>query len=165
MLIARKLIHYILFAQIVVLMLVCSSTVLKAVGVSSCDYEIPLYKIHISENTQRDIWELYENNHLSYELVLAIFLTEGKNDIQIDSIKAEIEELAYFRDYWTEQGYPDEYVFDLLLLSRQRGIEGCIMFMKNTDPDERDEYVEKVTECKYFLEKNDSSKITDYIRV
>ncbi|NBJ14491.1 MAG: hypothetical protein FNP40_02740 [Dehalobacter sp. 4CP] len=111
------------------------------------------------ENTQRDIWKLCEKNKLSYELVLAVFQIEGDNNMQIDSIKAVIEKLAYYRDYWTEQGFPDEIVFNLMLLSKQRGIEGCKVFMENSDTYESDNYVQKVTEYKYYLEKIDSDNI------
>src|SRR5665647_272625 len=68
-------------------------------------------------------WKLCEKNHLSYELVLSIYQIEGDNNTQIDNIKAKIGKLAYYRDYWAEQGYRDEIVFDLMLLSEQRGIE------------------------------------------
>ncbi|HVJ48444.1 hypothetical protein [Desulfitobacterium sp.] len=116
------------------------------------DYEVPIYKIPISENTQRDIWELSEKEHLSYELVLAIYQVEGIESTQIDDIEADIGKLVYLRDYWTEQGFPDEVVFDLMLLSKQRGIEGCITFMEDNDSYELDNYVREVTEYKYYLE-------------
>jgi len=154
--IRRGLIKYIfLFVILIVILIMISSlTVPKAEGISSFDYEVPVYKIPVSENIQRDIWELCEKNNLSYELVLAVFQVESENNTQIDNNKAEIEKLVYYRDYWAEQGYPDEIVFDLMLLSKQRGIEGCITFMKDTDSYELDNYVQKVSEYKYYLEQN-----------
>ncbi|MHB1650847.1 MAG: hypothetical protein ACYCVD_00025 [Desulfitobacteriaceae bacterium] len=154
MLITRGWIRYTLLIPIVILILISFLAVQKAEGISSIYYEAPIYKIPISENTQRDIWKLCEENHLSYELVLAIYQIDGINNTQIDNIKAEIGKLAYIRDYWTEQGYPDEIVFDLLLLSHQRGIEGCINFMKDSDAYDLDHYVQKVTEYKYSLEQS-----------
>lgn len=106
----------------------------------------------ISESTQRDIWKLCEENCLSYEMVLAIYQVEGNTNPQIDNIKADIENLVYFRDYWTEQGFPDEIVFELMLLSKQRGIEGCKVFMEANHSYDLDPYVQKVTEYKYYLE-------------
>ena len=123
-------------------------------GTASNGDEAPIYKISISENTQRHIWELCEKNQLSYELVLAIYQIEGNNNTQIDSIIAKVGKLAYYRDYWAEQGYRDEMVFDLMLLSEQRGIEGCRIFMKDSDSYELDNYVQRVTEYKYYLEQN-----------
>jgi hypothetical protein len=46
------------------------------------------------------------------------------------------------------QGYSDENVFNLTLLSRQRGIEGCKIYIKDNDNYEKDIYVQKVTEYK-----------------
>lgn len=154
MFIARGLIRYTFLIAIVVITLICSLGVKKAEGSTSIDYEVPIYNISISENTQRDIQKLCEKNHLSYELVLAIYQTEGVSNIQIDEVKADIEELVYIRDYWALQGFPDEVVFDLMLLSRQRGIEGCILYMQETDNYYLDSYVQKVTEYKYYLEQS-----------
>jgi hypothetical protein len=86
--------------------------------------------------------------------VLAVLQTEGNNNISIFNIKAEIEILAYYRDYWVYQGFPDEKVFDLLLLSKQRGIEGCLTLMKNNYPYDLDNYVQKVTRYKSDLEQS-----------
>ena len=83
----------------------------SAEEISTNDYEVPIYQIPITENTQRDILKLCEQNHLSYELVLSIYQIDGITDTQIDSIKEEIEKLADIRNYWAGQGYPDEVVF------------------------------------------------------
>jgi hypothetical protein len=115
----------------------------------------------ISENAQRDIWKLCRENDLSYELVLAIYQIEGNNDTQIDSLKVEIENLLYLRNYWAGQGFSDEIVFDLMLLSRQRGIEGCKKYMEDNESSELDEYVQKVTKYKYYLEQIDSNYPTN----
>lgn len=119
---------------------------------TSMEYEIPIYKIPVSENTQRIIWEHCQNNNLSYELVLAIYQTEGKNIFESNSIKEDIEKFAYYRDYWNEQGFPDEIVFNLMLLSREKGIEGCEIFIKDNNDNYFDDYVQKVTEYKFYLE-------------
>lgn len=167
MLIRRGLVKYLLLSLIplvILILIICPLVVPKAAESSAIDYEAPVYNIPISENTQHDIWTLCEKNNLSYELVLAVSHIEGDNNMQIDSIKADIEKLAYYRDYWTEQGFPDEIVFDLMLLSKQRGIEGCKIFMKNSNSYESDNYVQKVTEYKYYLEKMDSDTINSQIQ-
>lgn len=138
-----------------ILILIFFLTVQKTEGISSSVYEAPIYKMSFSENIQRDIWELCEKNHLSYELVLAIFHIEGDNNTQIEHIKVEIEKLVYLRDHWAKQGYSDEFVFDLMLLSRQRGIEGCIKFIKDNGANYSDNYVQRVTEYKYYLEQRE----------
>lgn len=157
MLIARGLKQHTFLILNVSLILFCLLVVQKAAGIPSVDYEAPIYKASISENTQLDIWELCEKNQLSYELVLAVVHIEGIDNTQIDSVKAEVEKLTYLRNYWREQGFPDEIVFDLMLLSRDRGIEGCKIFMKDNDSAYQNAYVQKVTEYKYFLEQNQSN--------
>lgn len=160
--IARRVIQYALLIPIVVLILICSLSVQKAAGnsstnaeeIASINYELPIYKISISETTQREIEKLCEKEHLSYELVLAIYQVEGIDSARVDDIKADIGKLVYFRDYWTEKGFPDESVFNLMLLSNQRGIEGCITFMEDNHSYELDSYVQKVTEYKYYLEES-----------
>ena len=154
MLIARGWICYIFLITIVILILICPLAVQKTEGTSSNGEEAPIYKVSISENTQRDIWRLCEKYALSYELVLAIYQIEGDNNTRIDNIEAKIGKLAYYRNYWDEQGYSDEIVFDLMLLSEQRGIEGCKIFMKDSDYYDLDNFVQSVTEYKYYLEQN-----------
>ena len=132
-----------------------STTPVYSSGIISDSFKTPIYEISIPESTQRDIWKLCEENHFSYELALAVFQVEGTINTEISSITAEIEKLVYFRNYWTEQGYPDEVVFDLVLLSRQRGLEGCAIFMKDNDSYHLDSYVQQVTEYKYYLEQMD----------
>ena len=149
----KELIRYMLLIPILFL-LVFSPAVQTAEGSSSIDYEVPIYKINMSEDTQRNIWKMCEESHLSYELVLAIHQIEDSNATQIDNVKAEIKNLAYLRNYWTEQGFPDEIVFDLMLLSRQKEIEGCRIYMKNNDSYYLDDYVQKVTEYKYYIEQS-----------
>lgn len=126
---------------------------------SSVCYEPMIYNISVSENTQRIIWDICQKNNLSYELVLAIYKIEGNTNAQIDSIKADIGKLIYLRDYWAEQEFPDDIVFNLMLLSRQRGIEGCIIFMNDNASFEHDDYVQKVTEYKYYLEQIQSDSL------
>lgn len=138
--------------------MICPLVISTAAESTSLDYEaqvnkVPIYEVPFSENIQHEIGNLCENNHLSYELVLAIYQVEGYSSTQIEDINAKIEKLASYRDYWAEQGYPDEIVFNLMLLSERRGIEGCTAFMQNNDSYEQDDYVQKVTEYKYYLEQ------------
>lgn len=39
-------------------------------------------------------------------------------------------------------------------MSIQRGIGGCVIFVKNNNSGEKDDYVQKVTEYKYYLEQS-----------
>ena len=107
---ARGLIWDIFLISIIILILSCLLAFPTAAVNSSNRYEVPVYQIPISEKTQHDIWILCEENHLSYELVLAVFHTDGSNNISTVTIKTEIEILAYYRDYWDYQGFPDEIV-------------------------------------------------------
>ncbi|MFZ2537691.1 MAG: hypothetical protein WAX04_02170 [Oscillospiraceae bacterium] len=155
---ARGLIRYTFLIPIIILILSCPLAFPTAASTASNRYEVPIYQVPISEKTQRDIWKICEENHLSYELVLAVLHTEGINNISIVSVKADIEILVYYRDYWASQGFPDEKVFDLLLLSRERGIEGCLTLIKENNAYELDNYVQKVTEYKYYLEQSNNTQ-------
>lgn len=137
----------------IIIVSICIFAALRSADKSSVGSEIHIYNINISEDNQRNIWKHSEKNKLSYELVLAIYQTESENDSFFNNINKEIEELAYFRDYWTELGYPDEIVYSLILISKERGINGCLDFMKNNDSYELNNYVQKVTEYKFFLEQ------------
>lgn len=154
MFISKGIVRYTFLILIVITILIGPYSSQKAEGISFVDYKAPIYQIPISKDTQYDIWKLCEKNSLSYELVLAIFHVEEIKTNKIDNLKAEIKKVAYIRDYWANQGYSDENVFNLMLLSRQRGIEGCITFIKDNDNYEKDKYVQKVTEYKYFLEQS-----------
>ena len=158
----KRLIWYTVLVAIIILILICTLAFQKADNNSSIGYEVPIYMIPISENTQRDIWKQCEKNHLSYELVLAIYQIEGDSVFQSNNIKAEIENLVYFRNYWSKQGFPDEVVYNLMLLSRSRGIEGCRTFMKDSESYDLDNYVQEVTKYKFYLEQTDSvNKISE----
>jgi len=145
----------VLIIQIFILILICPSPVQTSAEVdyvNSADYEVPIYKIPIPENTQREIWKLCEKNNLSYELVLAIFQIDD-DYVLIDDVNVAIKELVYYRDYWTEQGYSDEMVFNLMLLSKQKGVEGSKIFLSNGGSSDNDYYVQKVTAYKYYLDQ------------
>lgn len=144
---------------IIILMLICSFSISTVAENAAIAYEAPIHQIPVSESAQRDIWNLCEENSLSYELVLAIFHTEGINYEQLDVIKTEVNKIVNLRDYWAKQGFPDERVFELMLLSRQRGIEGCLSYLKDNESYSLDNYVQKVTDYKYYLEKTEVKKL------
>ena len=137
----------------IILVSICIFAALRSVDKSSVGSEIHIYNINISEDNQRNIWKYSEKNKLSYELVLAIYQTGIENDSLSNNISKEIEELAYYRDYWTELGFPDEIVYSLILISKERGIKGCSDFIENNDVYDQNNYVQKVTEYKFFLEQ------------
>jgi hypothetical protein len=153
----RKLLQYVLLIPTVILILICPLIFSKTAASSAHDYssyEAPVYEISLSEDIQHEIWNQCEQSKLSYELVLAVYLAEGDNCTQIKDIAAKIEKLANYRDFWAAQGFADEEVFALMLLSEQRGIEGCITFIKNNDSYEQDQFVQKVAEYKFSLEQS-----------
>lgn len=154
MYIPRGLIQYKLLIPIIILMVVFSLVVNDAEAIVSAPNERPIYEIPISESTLHYIWKLCEGNEFPYELILSIYEVEGFGNIRHGNIKSDIETLVYYRDYWAKQGYPDEFVFDLILISRLRGIEGCRTFMKHTESYDLNEYVQAVAEYKFHLEQN-----------
>jgi len=118
-------------------------------------YEMSIDLITIPENIRHELRRLCEENRLAYGLVVAIIETDAKFSNRMDEIEAVVEELAHYRDYWTTEGYPDEIVFDLLILSAQRGIEGCKSFITDNRAYGQDDYVQKVTAYKYYLDQQD----------
>lgn len=153
MLKAKKSVRYAFLILIVILITFSYIVALKAEETVSMDSEIPIYQIPISVGTQQNIGKLCEEKELSYELVLAIFHVEGIQDVTINTAKIEIEKIVDLREDWKAQGFPDEIIFDLLLLSRERGIQGCISYLETHDAN-MDEYVQEVTEYKYKLEQS-----------
>ncbi|WP_243103723.1 MULTISPECIES: hypothetical protein [unclassified Dehalobacter] len=143
----------VLIILILILILICPGPVHTSAEVFSADDKVPIYKIPIPEKMQRDIWKQCEKNNLSYELVLAIFQVDGINDAQPQDINSAIQELIDDRNYWTGQGYPDEMVFDLIILSRQTGIESSKILLNDSGSYENDAYVQKVTAYKYDLDQ------------
>lgn len=69
-----------------------------------------------------------------------------------DNIRMGCFYMAYLRDYWTEQGFPDEEVFSLMLLSYNRGIGGCKKYISSHENWMENEYVRKVLEYKIQYE-------------
>jgi hypothetical protein len=140
---------------IIILMIgICFLAADKVEAMVPADNEGPVYEIPISESTQHYIWKLCEKNGFPYELILSIYEVEGFDNIKHDGIKADIDNLVYYRDYWGKQGYPDEFVFDLILISRLRGIEGCLTFMKHTESYDLNDYVQAVADYKSYLEQS-----------
>lgn len=138
-----------------------SETILKT-NMEAMSYEVPIDLFPIPKDTQREIWKLSQEKHLAYELVLAILQTDVRYQTRMDEVKAVIEELASYRNYWSEQDYSDEMVFDLLILSAQRGIEGSESFIAKNNAYEQDDYVRKVTAYKYYLDQNQNTDVIDF---
>lgn len=120
----------------------------KVVEVTQGSYNIP-----IPVSAQEIIGRLGDEAQLSTELILAIFFAEGMSDFGLTHLENEINSLVVLRDYWSSQGYSHETVFVLMLLSRDRGIEGCLIFMADNDSADDDPYVQGVIKIKYELEQ------------
>ena len=154
MYITRRLIQYKFLIPIIILIVVFFLIVADAEAIVSAPNERPIYEMPISESTQHYIWKLCEGNEFSYELILSIYEVEGFGNLKLGNIKSDIETLVYYRGYWAKRGYPDEFVFDLILIARLRGIEGCWTFMKHTESYELNDYVQAVAEYKFYLEQS-----------
>lgn len=124
-------------------------------GISLAESNVPIDEVSISEEAQHSIWDLCEKNNLNYEFVLSIYYVEGINNPTSETVKADISKLTNIRDYWSNQGVSDETVFDLTLISWKRGIDGCKSFIENKTEValEADDFVQKVTAYKYYLEQ------------
>ena len=154
MYIQRGLIQYKLLVPLIMLMVIFTLVANDSEAIVSGENERPIYVMPISEITQQYIWKLCEENEFPYELILSIYQVEGFSDIKLGNIKPDIEALVYYRGYWAKQGYPDEFVFDLILIARLRGIEGCRTYMKNTEAYDLNEYVQAVADYKSYLEQS-----------
>ncbi len=115
----------------------------------------------ISEEAQLSIWDLCEKNNLNYELVLSIYHVEGITNPTNETIKDDMSKLTTIRDYWSTQGIGDETVYNLTLISWQRGLEVGKSFAENkTVADlEADDFVQKVTVYKYYLEQDSENEV------
>lgn len=154
MYIQRGLIQYKLLVPMIMLMVIFSLAANNSEAIVSGGNERPNYVMPISESTQHYIWKICEVNEFPYELILSIYEVEGFGNIKHGNIKSDIETLVYYRGYWAKQGYPDEFVFDLILISRLRGIEGCRTFIKNTESYDLADYVQAVANYKSYLEQS-----------
>lgn len=161
MLVSKDLNRIKLLMPILGILLIGYLNVQKAEGISIIDNDIPIYNISIPENTQRDIWQLCEERNLSFELALSVLHIDRVSDYQVGHLKTVIEDLVDHRDYWAKQGFSDETVYDLMLISRQRGIAGCINFMQKNDSYDQDKYLQRVTAYKYALEQGIDPSLAD----
>ena len=114
----------------------------------------PIYNVAIAKDTQQNIWKLCVEKDFSYELLLSIYHADGINNRVIQKVEKDIAELTYLRDYWAGKGYADEDVFNLVILSRDMGIEGCKDYVKENPNYKDNEYLKSVTEYKYYIEQS-----------
>src|SRR5659263_368594 len=121
---------------------------------SNSDSVGSIYNVAIAGDTQQNIWKFCEGKDFSYELLLSIYHVDGINDRAIQEVEKDIAELTYLRDYWTGKGYADEDVFNLVILSRDMGIEGCKDYVKENPNYKDNEYLKSVTEYKYYIEQS-----------
>jgi hypothetical protein len=115
--------------------------------------QTPTYDIRIPRSAQEAIWSYSVERGVSYELVLSVFLVDGRSDFSIESMYQEIDTLIFIRDYWVAEGHSNEAIYFLILLSHNRGIDGCYLFMDANESAEEDPYVQQVTQMKYLLEQ------------
>lgn len=114
----------------------------------------PIYNVAMAETTQQNVWKLCEENDLSYELLLSIYHGDGIENKGIQAVEKDIVALTYLRDYWTNEGYLDEDVFDFMILSWDMSIEGCKDYIKENPDYDENEYLLEVSGYKYELEQN-----------
>ena len=115
----------------------------------------PIHNVATAEDSKQTIRKLCDEQDFSYELLLSIYHADGINSNRaIAEVEKDLSELTYLRDCWASEGYADEDVFDLMIISRGMSIEGCKEYIK-ANPDYRNnEYLKRVTEYKYYLEQN-----------
>ena len=152
MLLKRKLMQPTSLVIATAIILTCSYAIQKVEGITF-NYDIPAYSTSMPDAIQPGIEQLCETNNFSYDLVLAIFHVEDKKNVQNDEITKDVKNLIYIRDYWAGQGYSDEDVFALMLLSREKGLQYYIAYMEKNDTYTTDDYVQNVAQYKYYLEK------------
>jgi len=116
--------------------------------------EGPIYDVAIAAETQQNIWKLCEDNDFSYELLLSIYHEDGIGGKAINEVEKDLKELVYIRDYWAGKEYADEDVFDFTIISWDLGIEECEAYMEEYPAYKDNEYLVRVTEYKYALEKS-----------
>lgn len=147
---------------IIILVYVCAHSVQQAEGMSATAQEISVIYAIFPDDPQGIIFNLCKENDLSYELVLAVYRAEGINNIQITTAKSDIEKLAYYRNYWVDQGYADEFVFDLMLLSNHYGLEDILKMVEDGGLYDPDGYVQRVADLKYNLEQKKNERLIEY---
>ena len=114
----------------------------------------PIYNAATAEDTKQNIRKLCEEQNFSYELLLSIYYADGINPNRvIQEVEKDISELTYLRDYWASEGYADEDVFDLMIISRDMSIEGCKDYVEANPDYKNNDYLKRVAEYKYYLEQ------------
>lgn len=114
----------------------------------------PIYDVATAEETQQNIRKLCEEQDISYELLLSINHIDKINSRAIQGVEEDLSELIYLRNYWADKGYADEHVFDLMIISRDMGIESCKDYVKENPHYKDNEYLKSVSEYKFHLEQN-----------
>ena len=150
------------FAKRKIWLVALSLFILIPVGAGYDNNDINTEAIHdsqmvsLSERNHLVIWESCLKNNLSYELVLAVFYQDGISPAEPQKMTEKIQELSYYRDYWSNLGFSDERVFNLMLLSNRKGVSYCLEKLMEEDQCsiDKDEYVQSVAEKKYFLEQH-----------
>lgn len=150
----RKSVNNILFILILIMILIIAFTAQKVESYSFDSSDVHPYYNAIPINTQSNIRLLSADKNLSYELVISIFYVENITDYEFDKIKSRIETYALYRDYWVDQKYPDEMVFELMLLSIHKENDSSSGFITDDESAETDDYLQKVLEYKCYLEQN-----------
>lgn len=163
----------------------------ESVTAESAEVDFPYYEdIPLSKDVQQYIWELSEENDLSYELILAIAKVESNYDSEVISStndaglmqlnrnstmtwlsdQIELEEefnwknpkhnvtaavwyLTYLRNEFRDMGFSEEDVFNLTIISYNRGKAGGLKYVRNHGYN--NSYLETVSNAKYKLERGE----------
>ncbi|PKM84288.1 MAG: hypothetical protein CVU86_07990 [Firmicutes bacterium HGW-Firmicutes-11] len=142
----KRWIRYTLVAAVIIIGLLCLSVSNSTEMIVLASDPIPMYQIPIDEDMQAHIWKVCQENDVSYELVLSIYVTENATKLVREVVKSDIIELANHRNVWRQKGYPDEITYDLLLEFRWNATKAQRNFLI-------EDYVDSVTEYKSYLEQ------------
>ena len=113
-----------------------------------------IYNVAMAETTQQNILKLCQEEDFSYELLLSIYHADGTENREFQLVEKDIAELNYLRDYWAKEGYSEEDVFELMIVSWDMGLEGCKSAIAENLNYKENEYLIEVSEYKYYLEQS-----------
>lgn len=109
------------------------------------------FDLKADSGSSKGVMQLNKNTypHLAEDLGITDF---DAFDFE-DNVQAGVYHLNNMRTYWQEEGYCDEEVFVLMLISYNRGIGGCRKYLDRNGIKD-DSYVQKVWQYKTAWEQS-----------